>query len=91
MSKEVSTSTMISEVSKNLLSIYGASPEIRSLLLTNKKEKNKIRKVLILDDVISEEKMQLLWARPNSTKNINKVVKFWKEKMKDSEKFTLEY
>ena len=91
MSKEISTGTMISEVSKNLLSIYGASPEIRSLLLTNKKEKNKIRKVLILDDVISEEKMQLLWARPNSTKNINKVVKFWKEKMKDNEKFTLEY
>ena len=35
--------------------------------------------------------MQLLWARPESTKNINKVVKFWKEKMKDNETFTLKY
>lgn len=35
--------------------------------------------------------MQLLWARPKSTKNINKVVKFWKEKMKNNETFTLEY
>ena len=91
MSKEISADTMISEVSKDLLSIYGASAEIRTLLLTNKKEKNKIRKVLILDDVISEKKMQLLWSRPNSTKNINKVVKFWKEKMKDNETFALGY
>jgi len=91
MSKEISTDTMISEVSKDLLSIYGASAETRSLFLTYRKEKNEIRKVLILDDAISEEKMQLLWARPESTKNINKVVKFWKEKMKDNETFTLKY
>ena len=99
MSKEISTDTMISEVSKDLLSIYGASAEIRALLLTRKKEKaiikgkkrNEIREILILDDIISEKKMQLLWARPKSTKNINKVVKFWKEKMKNNETFTLEY
>ncbi|WP_258875053.1 hypothetical protein [Fusobacterium animalis] len=99
MSKEISTDTMISEVSKDLLSIYGASAEIRDLLLTRKKEKaiikgkkrNEIREILILDDIISEKKMQLLWARPKSTKNINKVVKFWKEKMKNNETFTLEY
>ena len=99
MSKEISTDTMISEVSKDLLSIYGASAEIRALLLTRKKEKaiikgkkrNEIREILILDDTISEKKMQLLWARPKSTKNINKVVKFWKEKMKNNETFTLEY
>ena len=99
MSKEINTDTMISEVSKDLLSIYGASAEIRSLLLTRKKEKvtvngkekNEIRKVLILDDAIPKKKMQLLWARPKSTKNINQIVKFWEGKMEDNETFTLEY
>ena len=99
MSKEISADTMISEVSKNLLSIYGTSPEIRSLVLKTREEEVNIenkkkletREVLVLDDIVSDKKIDLLFSRRKTTKNINKVVKFWKEKMKDNETFTLGY
>ena len=75
-------------IDKNKNEIYKTSEKD---IIKKGKKRNEIREILILDDIISEKKMQLLWARPKSTKNINKVVKFWKEKMKNNETFTLEY
>ena len=99
MSKEISTSTMISEVSKNLLSIYGASPEIRSLVLKTREEevniKNKkkleTREVLVLDDIVSDKKIDLLFLRRETTKNIDQIVKYWEKQMNENETFTLDY
>ncbi|MED5604471.1 hypothetical protein VYE96_02890 [Fusobacterium pseudoperiodonticum] len=99
MSKEISADIMISEVSKNLLSIYGASPEIRSLVLKTREEevtienkkKLETREVLVLDDIVSDEKIDLLFLRRQTTKNIDQIVKYWEKQMNENETFTLDY
>ena len=88
MSKEFDK-IYLSDVSKKLFVIYGASDEIRKLYTNKEKDKdNNDIDMFILDKHLPEH-MEDLWSNPKTSDNLDKISNYWKNELGDKDSFSL--
>ena len=79
----------ISDFSKKLFVIYGATDEIRNLYIHKEKNKDKKEIDMFILDEYTPEYLKDLWSAPETSQNLNKISRYLGSELADKDYFSI--